>query len=283
MTGSKYAIAVAQLQDYGVLHPDTHLLFCQCAIADEPDVVARIMTQLSLKAGMRQWGKVAEQAVLSEMKQLHMRDTFRPMHWRDLNDLQKKTVLESHMFLKQKRDGKVKGRTVAGGNKQRDFISKEESSSPTVSTEAVLLTCIIDAEEGRDVAVIDIPNAFIQTRIEDEKDMAILKIRGVLVDMLLQIAPDIYSPFVTTDKKGVKQLIVQSQNAIYGTMVASLQFYFKLRKTLTRNEFVINPYDLCVFNRMVNGKQQTVCTHVDDCKASCVDVATQDELIETLR
>jgi hypothetical protein len=93
------------------------------------------------------------------------------------------------MFLKEKRDGKIKGRTVAGGNKQRDFISKEDASSPNVATEAVLLTCIVDAEERRDVAVIDIPNAFIQTRIEDEADMAIIRIRGILVDMLVEIAP----------------------------------------------------------------------------------------------
>jgi hypothetical protein len=66
------------------------------------------------------------------------------------------------MFLKEKRDSSLKGRTVAGGNKQRDYISKEHASSPTVATEAVLLSCIIDAKEGRDVAVIDIPNAFIQ-------------------------------------------------------------------------------------------------------------------------
>ena len=39
-------------------------------------------------------------------------------------------------------------------------MTKEESSSPTVSTESVLLTSIIDAQEGREVAVIDIPNAF---------------------------------------------------------------------------------------------------------------------------
>jgi len=52
---------------------------------------------------------------------------------------------------------------VAGGNKQRDYISKEDTSSPTVTTELVLLTCIIDTQEGRDVAVINIPNAFIQT------------------------------------------------------------------------------------------------------------------------
>jgi hypothetical protein len=69
------------------------------------------------------------------------------------------------MFLKQKWDGKIKGRTVAGGNKQQDYISKEDASSPTVARESVLLSCIIDAEEERDVAVVDILNAFIQTRV----------------------------------------------------------------------------------------------------------------------
>jgi hypothetical protein len=56
------------------------------------------------------------------------------------------------MFLEQKQDGNIKGRTVAGGNKQQDYISKEDASSPTVATESVLLSCIIDAEEERDVA-----------------------------------------------------------------------------------------------------------------------------------
>jgi hypothetical protein len=82
------------------------------------------------------------------------------------------------MFLKEKRTGVIKGRTIAGGNKQHDFISKKEASSPTVATESVLLTCIVDAEEGRDVSVIDILNAFIQTCIKDEKDMVFIKIRG---------------------------------------------------------------------------------------------------------
>jgi hypothetical protein len=36
----------------------------------------------------------------------------------------------------------------------------------------VLLSCIIDAEEELDVAVVDIPNAFVQTRVDNEKDMA---------------------------------------------------------------------------------------------------------------
>jgi hypothetical protein len=79
------------------------------------------------------------------MKQLHLRNMFKPKHWCDLSQVQRQMVFESYMFLKQKRDGKIKGRTVTGGNKQRDYISKEDASSPTVATEAVLLSCIIDA------------------------------------------------------------------------------------------------------------------------------------------
>jgi hypothetical protein len=76
---------------------------------------------------------------------------------------------------------------VAGGNKQRDYISKEDASLPTITTQAILLSCIIDAKEERDVTVIDIPNTFIQTRVKDKEDMAIIKICGVLVDILVQM------------------------------------------------------------------------------------------------
>ena len=158
----------------------------------EPDVVAAVMTQLSMKAGLRAWGDKALSAVKSEMKQLHFRNNFLPKHWKDLTATQRRTVLESHLFLKEKRDGTIKGRTLAGGNKQRGYISKEDASSPTVASESVLLSCIIDAEELRDVALIDIPNVFIQTGVEDEKYMAIIKIRGILVDILVDLAPDVY-------------------------------------------------------------------------------------------
>ncbi len=70
---------------------------------------------------------------------------------------------------------------VEGGNTQRDHVTKEELSSPTVSTKAVLLTLIFDAHEGRDVAVIDILNAFIQTQVHDAKDCVKICITGVIV------------------------------------------------------------------------------------------------------
>ena len=74
---------------------------------------------------------------------------------------QSNTILESQLYLKENRDITLKTRTVAGGNKQRDFISKKDAISPTVATESFLLTYIVDAEEHQDVATLDIPNAFI--------------------------------------------------------------------------------------------------------------------------
>lgn len=283
MTGSKYAYAVAQLEEQEVLNPDAHMFMQRDFYQAEPDVVAMVMTQLSLKAGLKAWGDKAHTAAHNEMKQLHLRNTFKPWHWKDLTYEQQQMILESHMFLKEKRDGSTKARTVAGGNKQRAYINKEDASSPTVATESVLLTCIIDAEEGRDVAVIDIPNAFVQTRVEDEKDMAFIKLRGILVDILVGIAPEIYKAYAYKDKKGVSQMIVQCQNALYGTMIASLLYYRKFVKSLTDIGFTINPYDPCVANKMIEGKQMTICWHVDDLKASHVKSRIMDRIIKYLR
>jgi hypothetical protein len=88
--------------------------FCQ----SDPDVAFMVVTQLSLKAGLKAWGDKAHDAAHNEMKQLHLRNTFKPWHWHDLSHTQHQMVLlEPHMFLKEKQDDKTKARIVAGGNK----------------------------------------------------------------------------------------------------------------------------------------------------------------------
>jgi hypothetical protein len=67
---------------------------------------------------LKQWGDKAFTIPHSDIEQLYLQNTFKPKHWRELTASKRQIVLESHMFLKEKRDGKVKGRTVAGGNKQ---------------------------------------------------------------------------------------------------------------------------------------------------------------------
>ena len=123
--------------------------------------------QMSLKAGLRVFGSDSLKAVEKEMHQLHDRDMMTPVHKNCLTSEQRKEALAYLMFLKRKRCGKIKGRRCADGRKQRVYIAKEESTAPTVSTEAVFLTAIIDAMENRNIAVLDVPGAFIQAEIEE--------------------------------------------------------------------------------------------------------------------
>jgi hypothetical protein len=160
MTGQKYSFATTQLGK-SFLNDGTY----QC----DPVVAFAFMQQMSLKAALKQWGSDAEIAGIKESNQLHWRNTFVPKHYAQLTDDEKSKVLESHMFVVKKRTGETKARLVGGGNKQREYLTKEDSSSPTVATESVLLTSIVDADEGRDVTIIDIPNAFIQTQVKEKK------------------------------------------------------------------------------------------------------------------
>jgi len=70
--------------------------------------------------------------------------------------------------------------------------------------------------------------------------------------------------------------------ALYGTLRAALLFWRKMSAKLVEWGFVINPYDWCVANKMVNGQQCTVSWHVDDIKASHVDLSTLTHLIGML-
>ena len=78
--------------------------------------------------------------------------------------------------------------------------------------------------------------------------MVNIKIKGVLVDILLEISPDVYGPHVITYRKGVKQLILQCQIKIYGMMKACLLYYEKFRKSLEDEGYEFNPYDPYVSN-----------------------------------
>ena len=69
------------------------------------------------------------------------------------------------MFLTEKKTKEIKGRLAYNGKPTRDWISREDKSSPTAHTESILLTSGIDAMEGRDMMTLDIPNAFIHAHV----------------------------------------------------------------------------------------------------------------------
>ena len=221
--------------------------------------------QMSMKRGLKVFGEPGYAAVKKEMQQLHDRKVMQPVDRKDLSPSQKKEAFGYLMFLKKKRCGAIKGRGCADGRKQRAYITKEESTSPTVSTEAVFLTAVVDAWENRKVAVLDVPGAFMQVKIDE---LVHVRFEGEMVDKLLEIDHDLYAGYVTIEN-GKKVTYVELLKALYGTLRAARLFWEKLQAKLVKEwGFTPNRYDSCVVNKIVGGRQLTVAWHVDDLKIS---------------
>jgi hypothetical protein len=143
----------------------------------------------------------------------------------------------------------------------------------------VLLSCTIDAKERRDVATVDIPGAFMQTYMEDTVHMVL---EGTMAELLVKLDSKLYRKYIQI-KKGKPVMYVQLKKALYGTLQVSLLFWNDLLGKLRKWGFKVNPYDWCVANKTINGKQCTMLWHVDDIKISHEDPEVVSQMIELLK
>ncbi len=120
--------------------------------------------------------------------------------------------------------------------KQKDGTwSKQDTTSPTVATESVFITAVINAHKGRNVACYDTPGAFLHTDIKKDITM-ILKSR--LVELMVQVAPNLYRKYMSVDRKGTATIIyIKMQKAVYGLLRSALLFYRKLVANLEGDGF----------------------------------------------
>lgn len=231
-----------------------------------------------MQKGVKVFGARGVSAAKEELKQLHDRTCWRALAVKELTRQERERAMECLMFLTEKKTNDIKGRLAYNGKPTRDWITREDKSSPMAHTESILLTAGIDALQRRDVMSLGIPNAFIQAKVPKKPrgEQIVMKIRGVLVDWLVEMDPHQYAPFVVYED-GKKVLYVEILQALYGMLIASLTWYRKLRADLEGIGFVFNPYDGCVANRLVKGKQQTIRFHVDDILASHMDAEVNSE------
>ena len=64
-----------------------------------------MMTQLNIKDGLKAYGNKGDEAILKEVKQLHIRQAFMPRNRNDLSYEERKKALRYLMFLTEKREG----------------------------------------------------------------------------------------------------------------------------------------------------------------------------------
>jgi hypothetical protein len=141
-----------------------------------------------------------------------------------------------------------------------------------------MLSCAIDGYENRDVAVCDIPGAFMQADIDE---LIHIRISGPMVELLCSLDPELYTPYVVQEKTE-PAIYLELNKALYGTLQAAILFWKDLTGVLKELGFTLNPYDRCVANKTVNGQQLTVIWHVDDLKISHKDPEVVTQLIEDL-
>jgi len=190
------------------------------AVGEKPHLHV-LMTQMSLKAGIRKFGQKGSEAISKELRQLHDRKAMVPVQKSELSTEDKKKALRYLMFIKEKRDGAVKARGCADGRPQRQYTEKSDVSSPTVSLEAMMLSCC-DAKEGRCKAVTDIPRAFMHA---DMNECIHMVMEGTVAEQVAKLEPKIYRKYIWHDKKGKPMLYVRLKKALYGTLQAALLFW----------------------------------------------------------
>jgi hypothetical protein len=130
------------------------------------------------------------------------------------------------------------------------------------------------------VAICNIQGAFLQADWPQDEPCYI-RFEGIMVDMICQIEPS-YIKCIKHGRNKRKWIIGKLSKAIYGTLLGARLFYDKLRGLLEEWGFIINDYDECTFNKMVNGKQLTVQFHVDDLKISHMDETVIKDTVKDL-
>ena len=238
-----------------------------------------VFTQYGIKQGIKKFGDAGKKYVVSELTQFHDRKVGTPKNPKFLTGKQRRRALQYLMFLKKKNDGKIKSRGCADGRSQRNYIPKEDTSSPTVNTESILISCLIDALQGRDVATVDIPGAFMHADMKGET--VHVKLEGLMARIMVEIDPKNYEPCLVTEN-GKPTLYIELDKALYGTVQAAMLFWENLSSLLIKWGFKINPYDACVANKTINGRQCTIVWHVDDLKISHVDPNVVSMIINKL-
>ena len=173
----------------------------------------QFIQQYYLNKGLKLFGERGVDGVNKELKQLLKRECFKPTHVSELSPQQIERAQEAMMLLAEKDFTKeVKGRLVFRGDGTREWLSRKDTASPTASLEGIELTITVDAYEQRDVMSMDVPNAFIQTFMPEPKEgeeQVIMKITGMLVNILTDMDPEMRKYVVMENGKRVIYTVVQ--------------------------------------------------------------------------
>jgi hypothetical protein len=140
-----------------------------------------VLMNLSIKQAIQEHGYDAIISLVKEVTQLSDRGTFEPVDTTQLSADELARVITSKMFLKAKYNAagdfeKLKSRLVAGGHQQDRTVYDSIAASPTAHTSSSFIVGAIAAKEGRAVAKIDFPGAFLNADMPDDHAPVLMRL-----------------------------------------------------------------------------------------------------------
>jgi Reverse transcriptase (RNA-dependent DNA polymerase) len=226
-----------------------------------------------LNKSIARLGTRAIDAIKAELSQMVSKQVWEPMPFAEMRH---RKCISSKMFIKEKSDGRVKARLVAGGH-QQDRGIYEDLSSPTVDTTSVFAMAAVAAEEERFVISIDFEAAYLNAELIPGIEVY-MKLNKSLVDILITMFPELKK---YVNEKG--EMFVRLLRALYGCVESARQFNQHLDSFLKLLGYTVNSYDNCVYNSNdSNGVQCSICLHVDDLFVSSKSMEMIDALVKKL-
>ncbi|CAJ1970333.1 unnamed protein product [Cylindrotheca closterium] len=184
----------------------------------DTDEGLNFIQQYYINQGLKKFGDDGKDAVDKELRQLLLRDCFTPKFVKEMTASEQKKAQSAMMLLAEKQfKKKIKGCLLYRGDRTREWLLQEDTASPTALQEAITTTCVIDAHESRDIMTMDVPNAFIQTYMPEAKegeDCIYMKITGMMVQILIDMAPEYRKYVVLENGKRVIYVRVLSDNPL---------------------------------------------------------------------
>jgi len=81
---------------------------------------------------------------------------------------------------------------------------------------------------------------------------------------------------------GETNVLCTTKRALYRTLQAASLFWKPLSETLQEWGIVLNPYDQCVANKTIEGKQCTIIWNVDNLKILHVEKVELEDILKKL-
>ncbi len=221
----------------------THQAYCTMVHAN------RMSVRQALEHENADKRKASADAIEAEIKQLMDIGAFHPIRVEQLSEQERKRIIPSHMFLKEKllANGdfdRMKARLVAGGNFV-DARSVGETNAPTVNPFTVFFMLNVAAQHGVELLTADIKGAYLIPDIaEGSGPDTYVWIEKSLTEMFVKLYPNLRTYVYHNGK-----LVFKLRKYLYGLPQAAFHFHRHLSESMKKLGFIQMKSDRCMWRR----------------------------------